>query len=461
MKPIAEKKREILILVVIFALSLPLFTPRVHATDQIKYFAYLRSLFFDRDLQFENEYRHFYEKNPEKYKGFLPFITTITPTGHRLNDATIGCGLLWSPFFALAHLSVRVANLAGGGIPADGYSSPYIFMISLASLLYGFSGLILIYLMLRRHFSPFSSLISIVLIWFGSSLVFYMYLTPPMAHSTSLFIVSLFIFYWERTRGDFSLRRFLILGVLGGLALLIRDLNAVFLSIPLVEGGITLCRTRRANPPQKAGTIIGGLALFLLIAALVFTPQLIIYYILNGSLGPTPFVVKKFSYFPYHFFDVLFSSFHGLFSWTPVVLFSVIGLFILLRRKFELSFPFLTAFFALVYILGCYETWWGGASFGARRFISATPIFAFGLAGLIDSLGKKIPRKLIYIVAALLIIWNFFFIIQYVTGMVPKDEPVSFSKVAYNQLFKVPPKLFDIGYRFLFKRSSFYEGGNG
>jgi len=460
MKSLSEKKKEILLLILIFGLSLPLFTPRLHATDEIKYFSYLRSLFFDRDLQFENEYRHFYESNPEKYKGFLPFITTVTPTGHRLNDATIGCSLLWSPFFTLAHLAVKGANLLGYQVPADGYSFPYIFMISFASLLYGFLGLILIYLLLRRHFSFFPSLISLILLWFGSSLVFYMYLTPPMAHSTSLFTVSLFIFYWEKTRGDLSFRRFLILGALGGLALLVRDLNAVFLTIPFVEGGIILYQTRKAEFRTKAKSTLIGLTLFVLLTVLIFTPQLIIYYILNGRLGPTPFIVKKFTYFPYHFLEVLFSSFHGLFSWTPVIFLAVLGLLLISRKKAELSLPFLTAFFALVYILGCYETWWGGASFGARRFISTTPIFAFGLAGFIDYLEKKrFPRKAIYLISAFLIIWNFFFIIQYVTGMIPKDKPVSFRKVAYNQIFKVPPRLFDIAYRFLFNRSSFYERG--
>ena len=40
-------------------LALPLFTPRLYASDEIKYFVHLRSMYFDGDLQFANEYHAF------------------------------------------------------------------------------------------------------------------------------------------------------------------------------------------------------------------------------------------------------------------------------------------------------------------------------------------------------------------------------------------------------------------
>ena len=44
-------------LVLVFILSLPAVTQRLYAADEIEYFAYLRSLWFDQDLSFENESR--------------------------------------------------------------------------------------------------------------------------------------------------------------------------------------------------------------------------------------------------------------------------------------------------------------------------------------------------------------------------------------------------------------------
>ena len=50
-------------LVLVFILSLPAVTQRLYAADEIEYFAYLRSLWFDQDLSFENEYQYFYDRN--------------------------------------------------------------------------------------------------------------------------------------------------------------------------------------------------------------------------------------------------------------------------------------------------------------------------------------------------------------------------------------------------------------
>ena len=59
--PSASRTRPLLILTALFLLSLPLVTTRIYASDEVQYFSYLRSLWFDRDVSFENEYRHFYE----------------------------------------------------------------------------------------------------------------------------------------------------------------------------------------------------------------------------------------------------------------------------------------------------------------------------------------------------------------------------------------------------------------
>ena len=48
-------------LVCVFVLSLPLVTTRIYASDEVESFAWVRSWVFDRDVNFENEYQHFYD----------------------------------------------------------------------------------------------------------------------------------------------------------------------------------------------------------------------------------------------------------------------------------------------------------------------------------------------------------------------------------------------------------------
>src|SRR5215211_1451537 len=48
-------------IIALFLLLLPISLPRIYATDEVQYYAYLRSIYFDGDLDFRNEYEHFAE----------------------------------------------------------------------------------------------------------------------------------------------------------------------------------------------------------------------------------------------------------------------------------------------------------------------------------------------------------------------------------------------------------------
>ena len=74
--------------------ALPLFTPRVYASDEIKYFATLRSVYFDQDLHYENEYGHFIRRDPVAHDGLRPFRDGVTPTGsHFASSLSIALAL--------------------------------------------------------------------------------------------------------------------------------------------------------------------------------------------------------------------------------------------------------------------------------------------------------------------------------------------------------------------------------
>src|SRR3990172_1137928 len=77
-------------LALLFVLSLPAVTPRLYASDEIEYFAFLRSLWFDRDLSFDNEYRYFYDRGIARAQRFREtFLELTTETGLRLNFAPV------------------------------------------------------------------------------------------------------------------------------------------------------------------------------------------------------------------------------------------------------------------------------------------------------------------------------------------------------------------------------------
>lgn len=148
----------------------------------------------------------------------------------------------------------------------------------------------------------------------------------------------------------------------------------------------------------------------------------------------------------------LWSSRHGLFIWTPVALLAVIGLFLLSRRDRELAGVSLVAVLLLVVSNAAARDWWGGASFGMRRLVSATPLFALGFAVLLDDVrlaltgrtpvgspgtGRRTAiggaRLLAPLACFAFTAWNLLLLAQYALGMISHTGPVSLTTIAANQ----------------------------
>ena len=167
--------------------SLVLVTPRIAESDAVEYFSYLPSMLLDGDLDFENEYRHFYDEDPEGRQGFKEtFLDRTTPTGRKLNFGPIGTAVLWSPFYLATHAVVR----------GDGLSQPYRTAVAIASALYAALGLFLSYRLARRFAAPFPSFFAVVALWWATPVAYYMYIAPGMSHACSLFAVALFFTLW-------------------------------------------------------------------------------------------------------------------------------------------------------------------------------------------------------------------------------------------------------------------------
>src|SRR5258708_12150412 len=81
------------------------------------YYAYLRSMAFDRDVDLTNDYRLL--GMGDKAQLFQP-----TPTGHAQSAWTIGPAIVWSPFFAVGHVVARRLHAGGAAGAVDGPPCP-------------------------------------------------------------------------------------------------------------------------------------------------------------------------------------------------------------------------------------------------------------------------------------------------------------------------------------------------
>lgn len=422
------------VLIGLFLATLPLVTPRIRGADEIEYFSYLRSAVFDQDLEFGNEYQHFYDRDPQGLVGFSQtfLILREARTGRHINFAPLGSALLWSPFYLLAHSGVLVARGLGADVEADGFSRPYVAAACYASALYGFAGLLLLHGLLLRHgkFPEPAASWTVAALWLGSPVVYYMTVAPGFAHATSLFTVALVLWLWFGARETDRALDWALVGFAGGLAGLVREQDMFFLAVPAADLAWGALRGR------DRGTVALRLALVGAAAAAAFAPQLLAYHAINGGWGPSKLVARKMSWSSPHGLEVLFDPAHGLFLWTPLLLLATAGLVLALSRRGEAG-PLALGLLVQVWINGSVESWTQAGAFGSRRFVSATPLFAWGLAALLVPALSRLGRTVSALLLSLFVWWNVSLMVQFGLKLMDRQR-LEWPRVAVNQVREVP-----------------------
>jgi hypothetical protein len=473
--------RALLALVVLFVVVAPFVTQRIYASDEIKYFAYTHSLFFDHDLDFSNDYLHWYQVDPVKFKAiYTDLYNTREPlTGLPTNEAPIGTGLFWLPSYALTHAVLSGAHALGyfNNVAADGWTQPYISAVCLTSYIFGCIGLLLCYSLAKSYFGRRTAAVAVVVIWLATPLVFYMVIAPPWSHATSLLAVTLFIWYWDRTRSDEGrkLYQWALLGAVGGVMMLVREQDALFLVIPFIEAVVGVWkRVRRPTTDNRRPTNINprpstrtyqlstinwllGLVIMGVVAFVMFIPQLITYRVVTGRFEPSKVVADKFTMTSPNFLNVLFSPEHGMIPWTPVIAVALFGMFFFWRYDKLFASALLISLALQVYLAGSFLTWQSASSFGQRRFINSTVIFVLGAAALIAwAVSNGVPKWLVAGVAALFVAWNAGLLMQYALWCSPQRQGLDWAVVLKGQL-EIPGKALSLLRDFIFDRAKFYR----
>jgi hypothetical protein len=455
-------RRQWLLLVCLFLLSLPAVTPRIYSSDEIQYFAFLRSVWFDHDLSFENEYQSFYDRGIARSDGFHEtFLERTTETGRRLNFGTVGCAILWSPFYLAGDLAARAT-----GAPVDGFSGPYVAAVAYGSAVYGFLALVLAVLCAQRL--GLNGLVAAVAVWLGTPLFFYMYVAPPFSHACSAFGVALFTYVWLRVRDGWSTRGLIALGAAGALMAMVREQDAFFAAGPALDFLWSVfaphqpsdvwefetgwfARRNLGDAGKVAGVVAAAVAF-----AVVFMPQAATYLILNGHLGPHASVAHKMNWMAPHALQVLFSPAHGFFVWTPLAVVALAGLFFLPQKQVGVCLLLMVAL--QIYVGGSVESWTVAGAFGQRRFIALTTTMVIGCAALQQALKDRTARRALTAVTVLTVYWNLALIAEFSIGLMDRQrlEP---RKNAYDAFVTLPRMAPSLVYRYLFDRTSFYKHG--
>jgi len=438
------------LIILLFLLTLPLVNPWVRG-DGVGYYAYLQSPLIDHDLRFANDYlaanESFVMAHVDEQGRLLPRL--YTKTGYVENHFSVGPAILWAPVMIVVHEAVLLADHFGAHVAANGYSRPYLLAMALTTACYGFLGLVLSFRLARKYFDSQWSFIATIAIWLASSLPVYMYFNPSWSHAFSAFTVALFLWYWERTKLQRTAGQWAVLGVMAGLMGNVYYPNVILLVFPALEV-LQLWRAKQRDsgqlsiPIQKLAL---GWGVFVVVSLASLLPTFITRQIIYGGPFETGYPpILTWNWTSPVLLKILFSSDHGMFIWTPVLILAAVGLPFLIKRDALLGGAALLTVLAYYYFIASYPDWDGISSFGNRFFVSLTPIFILGLAALLSSfsswLGKTTRAIAIACpILALLIAWNVGFIFQWGTHMVPARGEISWRTMVHNQVVEVPLRL--------------------
>jgi hypothetical protein len=391
--------------------------PRLDA-DAVEYYSHLRSLYFDHDVDFANEFEHF---------GILSRWDKAQPTvtGHRRTVFSVGPALLWMPFYAVGDLVARLRHDV-----QDGYSPAHIRAVCLGSLAYGLAGLLLLNGLLERMFSPPGPFWTTLLLAWGTFLFWYLAYEPVMSHAASFFLAVLVLRVWWDRGTELSPRRAALLGLLIGVASDVRWQNALLLSLPLATVVV-----ERRQPARSAAAAVALATAF----AVALVPQLLVFKAIYGAyVLPYPVQGRGFLHLRRPaLLETLFSSRHGLLYWSPVLWAGFIGLAGLVVRGRDRRAALLLALpiVVMTYVNASSGDWWAGGSFSNRRFDSVLPFLAVGLCASLAALRRlaaRWPGGVLAAAGAAFVLWNALFMEQYRRGAIPRDDAVSFARVAEN-----------------------------
>lgn len=389
--------------------------PRLDA-DAVEYYAHLRSLYYDRDLDFANEFEHF---------GILTRgdKTNPTSTGHRRTIFSVGPALLWMPFYAVGDVVARVA-----GDTEDGYSPWHVRAVCFGSLLYIVIGLLLVHAVLASLF-PDAATATVLLLLYATLLWWYATVEPVTSHPGAFGLAALALFLFWPGRSALSLRRAALLGFVIGVAATVRWQSAVLLLLPALA---LLPHLRRA-PLATLRTGFAVLAAF----ALGALPQMLAWKAIFGQylLADPPHGRDFLRLGHPYLLQTFFSSRHGLLYWTPVLWGGFVGLLAYLRRDRFGALLLLVPLAVMSYVNACSGDWWAGGSFSNRRFDSTLPFLAVGLAYTVSwalAAARRRPDFVLVGFGALVVLWNVLLMAQYRQVRLPLDDTVSFARVTEN-----------------------------
>lgn len=389
--------RLLLALMALFYFVSLVYTERARATldgsDAWGYYVHLPAIFLYHDsgdysktiAAWQTNYPNRSDPRKDAY-GLRP-----TPIGKIAVKYPMGVALLEAPFFALAH----VFCLLSGSYPADGFSAPYTWAMSLSTQFFIVLGLFFVFKNLRYNFSENVSLAVTATFGLGTNLFFFGTYTLGMAHPVA-FCLAAYLLLAVRSWYEMpNAVRGIVMGLTLGLIALVRTQDLLLVLVPVFWG-----IQKWPDVPARLRFWIKhrmSIATALLSFCCALLPQAFYWKLVSGKWWYYAYQNETFDWVNPHILEGLFSFQNGWFIYTPVMLLAIWGWFQLRRHAPELQLPLLMLLPLHWYISYAWWCWMYINGFGSRPMVDIYPLLAVPLAAWLASWRKKWLPALLFL----------------------------------------------------------------
>lgn len=406
--------------------------------DALGYYTYLPSAFIyhnfkaiewlPKDKQIEQPILDYVERYKTEGKR--------SPKGYYINQYTYGIALTELPFFCIAHAYEKVK-----GLPANGYSTTYHYLIKFATIFYTFLGLFFLYKSLNTFFDKTVSLFTTSLILIGTNVFWLAFFQSGMAHIPLFSLYSLLIYITIKIHDKPGSFKFILLGLICGFITIIRPSDIVCILIPLlynVYNKNSLQVKLKFIQQNFSGILFAVSAFFIPIV-----PQLLFWKKFTGQYLYNSYGEQSFNWLDPQIFKGLFGFSNGWLPYTPLMILSILG--ILFYKKIKpfivVLLTILPIYIYIIYSWYCYNYING---FGSRPMIHLYPLLAFPLSTflLFCFMKNNLIKVFSFLIISVLALINISYSYQIVRGdLISENANYKFVK---NTMFRTKIKYKDL-----------------
>jgi len=311
---------------------------------------------------------------------------TDAESGTFITKYTYGTALAQLPFYLLGR------SLESDEEIYPGFSVVQNRLVSVAAAVYLFIGLLLLYQFLRTYFSRSVVPWVLVILLFGTNLLYYGSHETGMSHAYSFALFAGLLLFIKRRNflQNAKVWELVVFGLLCGWIVMLRQSNALF---PLIILFLDTNSWTEVRSRFMYFLRIKNLIWILLGAIVMLLPQLIYWNYAFERMVAYSYGDEGFKWFSPKLIRTFFDPYNGLFIYMPIMALILFWMIQMARNRVQNGMLTLLSFVIISYIFSCWWAWWFGCAFGQRSYVEYLTLLSLPIGYGLSQIGKLSALK--------------------------------------------------------------------